>query len=143
MSLSRVVLSAGRSVELTELRISATYGGMIEGYPCGPVNDMRIRGLQRQAEHAFPSLPVHLVVPACEYPDQAAGGFGPVEVLPAVACVGAFRSTAVAPGLDPVLHCSALAVVWFQAGAAVPSGEDADPGLRGIRWEDLARDYER
>ncbi|MEU4280853.1 hypothetical protein [Streptomyces tanashiensis] len=142
MSLSHIALSSGRSIELTELRMSSTYGGMLEGYPCKLINDMRVRGLQQQAERAFPSRPVHLVPPSREYPDQTAGTFGPVEVLPSVACIGVFRSTAVASELDPVLHRSALTVVWFQTGVDVPSGEDADLGLRSIRWEGLAQDHE-
>ncbi len=64
MSLSRIALLSGRSVELTELRMSSTYGGMLEGYPCKPINDMKVGSLQRQAERAFPSTPVHLVPPA-------------------------------------------------------------------------------
>ncbi|MFE1879533.1 hypothetical protein [Streptomyces diastatochromogenes] len=142
MSLSHITLSSGRSIELTELRMSSTYGGMLEGYPCKPVNDMKVRVLQRQAERAFPSTPVHLVPPSHEYPDLTAGAFGPVEVLPSVACIGAFRSTAVAPELDPVLYRSALTVVWFQTVLDVPSGEDTDLAFRSICWEQLAQDYE-
>ncbi|MQM26729.1 hypothetical protein [Glycomyces albidus] len=142
MSLSRIALASGRSIELTDLRMSSTYGGVLEGYPCKSINDMKVRGLQRQAERAFPSTPVHLVSPARKYPDQPAGAFGPVEVLPSVACIGAFRSTAVAPELDPVLHCSALIVVWFQTGLDFPPSEDADLGLHNIRWEQLAQDHE-
>ncbi|MFF3286573.1 hypothetical protein [Streptomyces sp. NPDC003023] len=142
MSLSRIALLSGRSIQLTELRMSSTYGDMLEGYPCKPVNDMKVRGLQRQAERAFPATPVHLVPPSLEHPDQTAGAFGPVEVLPSVACIGAFRSTAVARELDPVLHRSALTVIWFQTGSDVPSGDDTDLVLRSIRWEELAQDYE-
>ncbi|MGC9501272.1 hypothetical protein [Streptomyces sp. WG7] len=142
MSLSHVALLSGRSIALTELRMSSTYEGMLEGHPCKRINDMRVRSLQRQAERAFPATPVHLVPPSREYPDQPAGAFGPVEMLPSVACVGAFRSTAVAPGLDPVLHRSALTVVWFQTTVDVPSGEEADLALRGLRWEESAQDYE-
>ncbi|MER7912405.1 hypothetical protein [Streptomyces sp. NPDC096068] len=142
MSLSRIDLLSGRSIALTELRMSSTYGGMLEGYPCKLINDMKVRSLQLQAERAFPSTPAHLVPPSREYPDQTAGAFGPVEVLPSVACVGAFHSTEVAPELDPVLHRSALIVIWFQTGLDVPSGENADLGLRSIRWEELAQDYE-
>ncbi|MFJ8938228.1 hypothetical protein ACIRL0_21305 [Streptomyces sp. NPDC102365] len=142
MSLSHMALSSGRSIELIELHISSTYGGMLEGYPCKPVNEMKLRSLQGQAARAFPSTPVHLVPPSREYPDGTAGAFGPVEVLPSVACIGAFRSIAVAPALDPLLHRSALTVIWFQAGLDVPSGEDADLVLRNLRWEELAQDYE-
>ncbi|MFF7215194.1 hypothetical protein ACFZAU_32420 [Streptomyces sp. NPDC008238] len=142
MSLSRIVLFSGRSIELTELRMVSTYHGLLEGYPCKRINDMRVSGLQRMAERTFPSTPVHLVPPSREYPDQTAGAFGPVEVLPPVACTGRFGSTAVAPELDPVLHRSALTVIWFQSLPDVPSGEDAGPALRGVHWEELAQDYE-
>ncbi|MEV0638030.1 hypothetical protein AB0I77_24425 [Streptomyces sp. NPDC050619] len=142
MSLSRVVLTSGRSLDLSELRFSSTYGGMLEGYPCKPVNDMKIKGLLRAAEHAFPTTPVHLVPPPREHPDQYTGAFGPVEVLPAVSCVGSFRSTALDPNHDPILSRSALTVIWFQPTTHVPSDCDAEPALRDIAWEELARDYE-
>ncbi|MEV6330636.1 hypothetical protein [Streptomyces sp. NPDC051909] len=141
MSLGRIVLTSGRSIELTELRMSSTYGGMLEGYPCKRVNDRRVDWFQRLAERAYPSLPVHLVEPSREYPDdpdEAAGAFGPVEVLPAVACVGVFDSAA----LDPAMDGSTLVVTWFQQAPEVPAGEGADLALRGIRWEELAQDYE-
>jgi hypothetical protein len=142
MSLTRVILTSGRSLDLSELRLSSTYGGMLEGYPCKPVNDMKIKGLVRAAERALPSVPVHLVPPPREYPDQYAGAFGPVEVLPAVACVGAFHSTALDRDHDPVLRRSALTIIWFQPTARVPYGCDAEETLRGVDWEELARDYE-
>lgn len=142
MSLTRVILMSGRSLDLSELQLSSTYGGMLEGYPCKPVNDMKIKGLVRAAEHAHPTIPVHLVLPPREYPDQYAGAFGPVEVLPSVACVGAFRSTALDRDHDPVLYRSALTIIWFQPTARVPSGCDAEDALREVEWEGLARDYE-
>jgi hypothetical protein len=142
VSLTSIVLSSGRSIELSELRLSSTYGGMLEGYPCKRVNDGTVNGLLRAAERAFPTTPVHLVPPALEYPDQTAGAFGPVEVLPAVACVGAFHSTALEPEHDPVLYRSALTVVWFQPAPNVPSSNRADPALCDIRWDELAQDDE-
>jgi len=142
MSLSRVVLLSGRSIELAELRLSSTYGGMLAGYPCKRINDWKISGLLRTTERDFAGTPAHMVPPVREYPDEDAGAFGPVEVLPSVTCVGVFHSLAVDPDRDPVLYRSALVVAWFQAVPDVPSGEDADLALRGIRWEELAQDYE-
>ncbi|MER5958278.1 hypothetical protein ACFC18_32005 [Streptomyces sp. NPDC056121] len=138
MSLGHIVLSSGRSIRLTELRMSSTYGGMLEGYPCKRINDLKVSWLQRQAECAFPSTPVHLVPPSREYPDETAGAFGPVEVLPSVACVGVFDSAA----LDPSMDGSTLVIAWFQPAPEVPAGEDADLALRSIHWEELAQDYE-
>lgn len=96
--------------------MSSTYGGMLEGYPCKRINDRKVSWLQSRAEHAFPSLPVHLVPPSRECPDEAAGAFGPVEVLHSVACVGVFDSTA----LDPAMDGSTLVVAWFQPTPEVP-----------------------
>ena len=142
MSLTRVVLSSGRSVDLAELRFSSTYGGMLEGYPCKPLNDMVIKGLLHTAEHTCPTTPIHLVPPPREYPDQYAGAFGPVEVLPTVACMGSFRSTALDPSHDPVLYRSTLTVIWFQPTTRIPYDCDAEASLREVDWEGLARDYE-
>ncbi|MER5476844.1 hypothetical protein ABT026_07655 [Streptomyces sp. NPDC002734] len=46
----------------------------------------------------------------------------------------------IAPGDDPALRRSFLTVARFRHGPAVPSGEDADAGLRDIAWDDLALD---
>ncbi|MEU1849226.1 hypothetical protein ABZ499_08055 [Streptomyces sp. NPDC019990] len=140
MALARLVLASGRSVDLAELRFSSTYGDLPAGYPCRPVNDLRIRGLVCAAERAHPGTPVHLVPPPREYPDQYPGGLGPVEVLPAVACLGTFHSTALDPVHDPVLYRSRLTVVWFQSSPSLPSGSDAEPALRDLDWSRLARD---
>ncbi|MFG2841042.1 hypothetical protein ACGFYE_39370 [Streptomyces zaomyceticus] len=142
MSLSCITLSSGRSIELTQLRMSTTYGGMLEGYPCRLINDRMVSGLLRRAEKAFSFAPVHPIPPSRAYPDQTAGAFGPVEVLPSVACIGVFGSAAVDPELDAVLHRSTLVVAWFQATPDVPSDENADPALRAIAWDELAKDYE-
>ncbi|MFI1419744.1 hypothetical protein ACH4VX_17465 [Streptomyces sp. NPDC020731] len=142
MSLARVLLDSGRSVDLAELRMSSTYDGPLEGYPCKPLNDRKINRLLRSAGRAFPGTPVHLVPPPREYPDQYAGAFGPVEVLPAVTYVGSFRSEALDPAHDRSLYRSRLTVAWFQPFPRVPSGRDAEPSLRDLSWERLAEDEE-
>ncbi|MEV7669762.1 hypothetical protein [Streptomyces albidoflavus] len=142
MPLSRLVLPSGRPLDLVQVRMSSTYAGQLEGYPCKFLNDMQVRAVRAEAEGTSPTTPVHLVEPSRRYPDQPAGPFGPVEVMPAVACVGTFRSTPLAPDLDPALHRSALTVAWFQPHPRVPSAEDADPSLLGIAWEELAQDYQ-
>ena len=126
LALTSIVLSSGRSLELSELRQSSTYGGMLEGYPCKRVNDGLVNGLLQAAERAFPATPVHLVPPALEYQDQTAGAFGPVEVLPAVARIGAFHFSALDPEHDPAPWRPT--VVWLQPAPDIPSSNDsADP----------------
>ncbi|MEU4986555.1 hypothetical protein [Streptomyces sp. NPDC021969] len=142
LSLTRIVLSCGRSVELTELRLTPTYGDMPPGYPCRPVNDSRIRALLHTAAGMSPTVPVHLIPPPREYPDQYAGALGPVETLPRVACVGRFSSMPLAPAKDPVAHRSGLTVIWFQPTTRIPDPYDTDPALREVDWTSLAQDYE-
>lgn len=142
MSLARIVLTSGRSVDLAELRLTATYGGgMPEGYPCRPVNDLRIAELLRTAARMSPPTPVHLIPPPRAYPDQYAGAFGPVETLPRVACVGRFSSAPVTPASDPFAYRSGLTVIWFQPTPRAPDAYDSDPALRDVDWSSLARDY--
>ncbi|MET7326296.1 hypothetical protein [Streptomyces sp. NPDC005549] len=141
LSLTRIALSCGRSVDLTDLRLTPTYGDMPHGYPCRPANDLRIRALLHTAAQMSPTVPVHLIPPPREYPDQYAGAFGPVETLPRVACVGRFSSTPLTPAHDPVAYRSGLTVIWFQPTTRIPSPDDTDPPLHDVDWPTLARDY--
>ncbi|MEU9340651.1 hypothetical protein AB0D74_05435 [Streptomyces sp. NPDC048278] len=145
MPLTRVVLASGRSIGLSHLRLSSTYGGLLEGYPHRALNDRRVKGLLTAAVAEYPRTPTHLVPPPREHPDDDVGRtlpFGPVELLPPVACIGLFESEPVSPDNEPVLHGSSLAIVWFQATPRPPSGHDANQGLREVAWEELAEDYE-
>ncbi|MER5641631.1 hypothetical protein ABT095_32405 [Kitasatospora sp. NPDC002227] len=142
MALTHVVLNSGRVIELSRLELSSTYSGMLEGYPFQGWNDRKVAGLVGRVEQEGDGVPVHLVEPVRELPDLPDGAFGPVELLPAVTCVGVFSSKPVDPELDAVLHHSALRVVWFQQSTELPSGTGANGCLRGIAWDDLARDFE-
>ncbi|WP_121701049.1 hypothetical protein, partial [Streptomyces sp. E5N298] len=96
----------------------------------------------RTAARLSPAVPVHLIPPPREYPDQYAGAFGPVETLPRVACVGRFSSTPLTPANDPLTYRSGLTVLWFQPTTRLPAPYDPDPPLRDVDWPTLARDYE-
>ncbi|MFI7393896.1 MULTISPECIES: hypothetical protein [Streptomyces] len=142
LSLTRIVLTCGRNVDLTELRLTPTYDAMSESYPCRPVNDLRIRALLHTAARMSPTVPVHLIPPPRAYPDQYAGAFGPVETLPRVACVGRFSSMPLTPANDPVAYRSGLTVIWFQPTTRIPDPYDTDPALLDVDWAALALDYE-
>ncbi len=142
MALTKIHLSSGRSIELSDVRLSSTYGGFLEGYPSRRFNDLKLDRTLRNAREAAPSTPAHLVDPVRHLPDNTPGSFGPVEVLPAVTCVGRFISPPVDPARDAVSYYSALTLVWFQDTPVLPSEEDADTALRDLRWEDLAEDFE-
>ncbi|MEU6550737.1 hypothetical protein ABZ915_10685 [Streptomyces sp. NPDC046915] len=142
MQLSHVLLTSGRSIDLTALRLSSTYGEFLEGYPFNRFNEMKIKGLLSSTHRHFPATPVHLVPPLRDYPDEEPGPFGPMELLPPVTCVGNFRSTPLAPEAEPYLYHSNLTVIWFQKTPEVPQGSEAVAGLRGVDWDALARDEE-
>ncbi|NUS16219.1 MAG: hypothetical protein HOY69_33270 [Streptomyces sp.] len=142
MSLSRITLASRRSIHLGELRLSSTYGGLLEGAPSARVSESVIEGRLRAASRAYPGFPVHLIPPERTYPGGTAARGEPVERLPAVACIGFFDSTEIDPANDDGWHYSLLAVVWFQHTANVPVDGNVLPGLRDLPWEQLARDFE-
>ncbi|MCF2530934.1 hypothetical protein [Yinghuangia soli] len=141
MALSQVVLDSGRTVALSELRMSSTYGGMLEGYPFRRWNDMKLDALVTRTKAAH-SAPVHVVEPTRVNPDGFVGAFGPMERFPAVTCTGTFYSRPVDQGLDQPLYRSHLVIVWFQDSLDAPTKATATPGLQATPWDALATDHE-
>lgn len=72
MALTRVTLTSGRTVAISDLRLTSTYGGMLEGYPFKRWNDRIVDGLARRTAAAFPTTPTHLVTPHRDHPDLPA-----------------------------------------------------------------------
>ena len=98
MSLARMVLTSGRSRRPRRAAVLLDVRRTAGGLPVQAGQRHADQGPPARPPSApSPATPVHLVPPPREYPDQYAGGLGPVEVLPAVACVGSFRSTALDP----------------------------------------------
>ncbi|GLW97015.1 hypothetical protein [Microtetraspora sp. NBRC 16547] len=143
MALAYVELASGRELGLSDIHLSSTYDGLLEGYPCAWVNERAMSGLGHWARTRYPSMPFHLIDPPRTYPDTKPGAFGPVEVLPAVQCVGVFSASPVNEDNDSVLYESVLIVGWFQADISMPVGNDALPAFRALAWEDLAVDTMR
>ncbi|MFF4343515.1 hypothetical protein ACFY00_26730 [Kitasatospora sp. NPDC001540] len=140
MLLTEVLLSSGRSIRLDEVRMSPTYGGMLEGYPCRRVNDWSIRNQRSAVARQYPSIPAHLVEPVREHPeDGIRGGLGPEERLPLVRCVGLFSSRPVGSG---DADFSRLVVAWYQPGPELADLAAAVPGLVDLPWDELAEDCE-
>src|SRR5215467_2863132 len=81
MDVTRVVLETGRLIALTRLEIRATYGGLLEGYPCARVNDSMILAPARQSQTRFGGAPGHVIEPERSYPEpgQPPGSWGPAE----------------------------------------------------------------
>ncbi|GAA4558249.1 hypothetical protein GCM10023193_12350 [Planotetraspora kaengkrachanensis] len=142
MPLAHVRRSSGRDLALSTVELSATYDGLLEGYPCARVNDRAISSLSSWARTSYPSMPFHLIDPPRTYPDEKPGRLGPVEVLPAVRCVGVFSGSPLRKDDDSVWCESVLVVAWFQADVSLPVGEDVLPAFRELAWEDLAEDRE-
>jgi len=150
VTIAWITLASGHDVELTGLEISATYGGMLEGYPCAPVNDRLLASSAKRRESAYWSPPVHVVEPPRRYPEpesRAGSGsgrlaFGPVEILPAVYCRADFCGSRIDEELDDVLFRSYLTVVWFQEDLASPIAEFVTAAVSDLAWDRLAEDRE-
>ncbi|WP_157845223.1 hypothetical protein [Pseudofrankia sp. EUN1h] len=140
-----ITLSSGRRTYLSQVWMTGTYDGLIEGYPFRYINDRMVANLPQQGAHRFPGSPVHVIPPIREYPEAQPGRhlpFGPEELLPRVICVGMFESSAVDTGPDAPLYRSRLVVVWMQPTAVLPSDETAGLDLRDLPWDEMAKDEE-
>lgn len=143
MPLARISLASSRSIDLTGLEISSTYGGFLEGYPNARINDALLKRLGRRREFSYGSQPVHVITPQRSQPEpQSALPFGPMETLPPVHCQGSFMSAVIGQELDPVLHKSWLMVVWFQDDLARPVAASVAAAVSGLAWDDYAENYE-
>ena len=143
MSLHTINLHEGRKARVIDLRASATYAGLIEGYPNPRLNEA-ILERARRTERPSSTAPVHMIEPTPSYPerDGGSGRFGPLELLPAVTCRATLTSTPVDARHDSVLYRSWLTVVWFQPDIAAPLGEYLNAMLADLPWGDLAEDQE-
>ena len=138
MALSYVVLRSRRSLELTDLRLSCTYAGLLEGMPNEAINKEIIDSLMASAAREHPNRPVHLVPPPRTYPDEPASrSGGRIEILPRVACIGTFESDAIGPDADPDWDRSWLTAVWFQEEASLDGIREA---VADMPWREVARD---
>ncbi|MFB4316342.1 hypothetical protein [Actinomadura sp. 21ATH] len=144
MAIARITLSSGRDFELVGLEVFSTYGGMLEGYPHAALNDRLLDSLAKRRESPYGTPPVHVIRPprTHPHPEPRSGSFGPVETLPAVYCRGSFRSARIDEELDPVLHQSWLAVVWFQDDLNDPVVDFVAAAIADLPWDALAEDDE-
>ena len=151
VSLASIILASGRDIQLDQLEVNSTYGGMLEGYPCARINDMKLSWLAKRRESAYWTAPVHLITPPRRTPDTEAGSssgrpgpapgpFGPVEILPAVHCRGHFSSHPVAE--ESGLYLSYLEVVWFQDDLSTTLPEFVTAAVDDLAWDALAEDRE-
>jgi hypothetical protein len=141
VALSSITLLSHRTIRLTDLRLSSTYGGLLAGSPTKEVNDRTVRHRVDAARRAWSHFPVHLVPPPRTLTGRETRRGEPVEVLPEVACLGVFDSSEIEPEHDDGWWYSVLTVVWFQPEPRVPGPDYAPPGLRELAWEELARDF--
>lgn len=142
MALSSITLISRRTVRLTDLRLSSTYGGLLEGVPTKEVNDRIVRHRVDAARKAYGGhFPVHLVPPERTPTGERTRRGEPVEQIPTVACMGVFDSSEIDPAHDDGWWYSVLTVVWSQPEPRVPGPDWAPPGLRELAWEELARDF--
>ncbi|MFC4911585.1 hypothetical protein [Actinomadura gamaensis] len=145
MPLASITLNSGRLITLTDLKISTTYGGLLEGYPNARLNDRLLAGLAKRRESPYQTSPVHLIDPPRRRPVHGSDRrlpFGPVEELPAVHCRGSFTSERIDENLDKVLHRSWLEVVWFQDDLTTPVADFVTAAVADLDWNTLAEDHE-
>jgi hypothetical protein len=139
VDLAVITLDSGRVLELTELHVSSTYGGWMEGVPTPSDNDRIIERLRDKGIEMFGAWPVH-VVDGPRTPRPRQGSYRPHEQLPGVTCIGRFESVALHPAPHALMPSSNAIIAWFQNDFSAVFGVDAQARLRAVQWEQFAKD---
>jgi hypothetical protein len=140
------VLADGRAVWLTALHQYRTYDGVLCGLPdTDEVRAWPIEGAIRMADQLFQCEPSRIVILPPELMlstvVRARGGKreeAMIEFLPAVCSIGTFESKTPAAYRDA--DGSEVVAVWFQASFGPPEAGHVTNCIRGIAWDEFARD---
>lgn len=135
------------TLRLIDLKVTQTYGGLIEGAPCRSINDRKLQRIkERNSTRA-----VHLVEPPRITPPWArtSGSYGPdrflgpMEVLPPLQCEGLFTGPATSKPVPPDFDhlTTELLIVWFQDPSPSHIHPDLVPQILAVPWNDLAQDF--
>jgi hypothetical protein len=107
---------------------------------------MELHALTRSLVERYPHAGTHVIEPSRTRPDPPGappGSFGPIEILPAIRCIGVFTSHRIDDDTDPILTSSTLVVAWYQSAAVLPFDDTIRAPLEALDWDRLAHDHER
>jgi hypothetical protein len=136
-----ITLASGRAIRLFFLKQWAEYAWLLEGLPTRERNDAALARLVEEARQEDGHDPV-LIAPvqkALAY--EGRYPFGDPAALPAIGCVGRFRSLGPARDLGSDGY-SALTVIWFQDDYAFPIDAEVERAIIAIDWDRCAIDRE-
>lgn len=134
-------LAEGRDIGLVSLDQRFTYEGLLEGLPTVESNRRLLEGLRVAKPAQRPDIACLLLPPPetlILWESERPYPFGTPASLPAVICVGRFRSSAPARAGD----YSELIVTWLQDAFALPISPDVVEQLTRIEWAKVASDLE-
>jgi hypothetical protein len=143
MGLTNLRLADGRTVDLTHLEVSRTYGGYLEGFPSAGVNDRHLARLAQRLTERYSHKGVH-VLPSKRTTDATVTGFHgePKEELPPIECVGIFEGAPITDPREAAWRMSLLVIAWHQDDLTLPFDDDAKARLAAVDWNRHARDCE-
>lgn len=147
---------ADRTITIDSFYVTRTYGGMLEGIPTSDLNTTLIESAKKKIAKLWGERKVHVLTPTVKpmprpqgYP-EVAFRHGEPEMLPKFQCHAWLDSTA----LTKEGHGSQIVLVWWvdqvESFSIQPSGgskpatipELVEEALRGVKWENVAEDYE-
>lgn len=138
-----IKLESGREITLEALRQEKTYASLLVGVPRTMFNNEIIERWRKEVVpdgHQGLALiepvrrPGRPGISMLNQPDVDER-LGPPELLPAVVCVGLFRST---PVRNERGDFSLLNILWFQERFALPIDSGVVARIQKLDWENLA-----
>jgi hypothetical protein len=127
-------LDCGRDVMLDSFDYSRTYAGLLEGLPNSEMNGRIIERALVYRDSTWGKRKVHLIQPTLNLTDPAHPALPPVLMRAWLVCFNP---------VDPAFMGSELVVDWFTAECHTEAIADVVfRAVRGLPWEQLARDFD-
>lgn len=131
-------LASGRTLRLLRLTQRDIYADIVDGVPCGLVNERIIETERAEAarESGRPPFVIRPIATPLPNPRAEPGELAPAR-LPSIASRAVFRA-APTPTAQPFEDVSELTIVWFQEQFGWPPDEATGAPLRAVDWDALA-----
>src|SRR5262249_34552364 len=127
-------LDCGRRVSLDALDYSCTYASLLEGRPDAQMNASIIERALSARESTWGKRAVHVIPPVIDNSDSAHPKRPPIVLRRWLTCY---------QPIHPKFMASELVVMWFSQDCHGETMADVVyRAVRGLSWDQLARDFE-
>lgn len=133
---STIKFACGTDARITSLNQSATYEGLLEGYPNSDMNARLVQRMVADIEKRTGDKPYLIQPTETPKPQEFPIGRRPWMALPSIECEASLYSSSFGE------FGSSLTICWYQDDFAFPIAPEVFDELRLTQWREHARPHD-